>query len=578
MLEARRIATAPLPAQRGLRYDELAAAAAADALVRRAWASGRQAELVMAVASGDLASQHAFERDLAREGLDRADLDRVDLEVRVAAFTADRVALTARTLADIGLKVDLTNATVIDADVVTAARIAFVTLFEQGLVEQAERVVATCPRCRTPVNPADAVAAEHPAELVTLRLDTLAGAEFEISLIELELLPGAVAIGVAEGEPLAGDSVVLPLGAREVPVVAFAGCVGAALVVPAHDADSHALAMTIGATPISVLDDQGVVTVGGALAGLGRYAARQAARELLAAEGVLIATTPAVETVQQCVCCGGVLVPQLGRHWFLKSGDLEVAAADAVRDGLVAFQPAETREAFLAIAGRRREWCISTAIDSGAALPAAICLDCGKLTVDVMSSTSCGKCMGTLVPEAEALDARFVAAIWTLTRHDWPARRGAIDGADLALVVGESDLGSWVLPSLALGIRLTGAVPFSAVVVHPWPDAISTDVDSFLAAGDDIRVLRLALVGGAIDVGQAREAVHSLDNPVDVDADRPGLPLAADVAAAAAAGIAALDDGSPALAADLLTSALSAGVPVDAADRLRALALPILGD
>jgi hypothetical protein len=51
-----------------------------------------------------------------------------------------------------------------------------------------------------------------------------------------------------------------------------------------------------------------------------------------------------------------------------------------------------------------------------------------------------------------------------------------------------------------------------------------------------------------------------------------------EAADAAAAGVAALDDGAPAQAAALLTAALSAGVPADAADRVRALALPILGD
>jgi hypothetical protein len=49
-------------------------------------------------------------------------------------------------------------------------------------------------------------------------------------------------------------------------------------------------------------------------------------------------------------------------------------------------------------------------------------------------------------------------------------------------------------------------------------------------------------------------------------------------ASAAAEGMAALDAGAPAQAAGLLASALAAGVPEDEVDRVRALALPLLGE
>jgi valyl-tRNA synthetase len=577
MLEARRIATRPLPVVRGLRFGDVAVAVAADALVRRAWALGRNTELVVPSVGGDLGTQFAFERELAKEGHDRSSVADDEYEVRAAAFAAERVAVAAEVFARLGVTVDVGAASTVADDAAAAARTAFVTLYEQGMVEQLDRVVATCPRCRTPVDGADVVEAEHEAELVTVRVETTGGdgEALEVVLAEVELLPGAVAVAVPEGHALAGAgaAAVVPIAGREVPIVADPLRATPGFVVPAHDAEGHAIAQATGLAPIQVLDDDGVVCVDGPLVNLGRYAARQAARDLLAAEGSIVGGVASVEQVGRCGCCGTVLVPQLGRHWFVRSGDLEVAAADAVRHGDLAFQPPAARDAFLATAGLRREWCVSSRVEGGVALPVAVCLDCGKLTVDATPSPSpsCGKCMGVLVGEGSSLDARFVAAAWALANAGWPRDRAP--SADTVVVVGEDDLAGWVLPSFALGLRLTGALPFAGVVVHPWPgdaDVSAREVEPFLDA--DPRVLRFALAAGTDDLDAAAAAVAALDSPTaSASSDEAGDD-------AVAAGLAALDDGAPGLAATLLASALGAGVPAAAADRLRALVLPILGD
>jgi valyl-tRNA synthetase len=576
MLEARRIATRPLPVVRGLRFGDVAVAVAADALVRRAWALGRNTELVVPAAGGDLGTQFVFERELAKEGHDRSSVGDDEYEARAAAFAADRMAAAAEVFARLGVTVDVGAASTVADDAVAAARTAFVTLYEQGMVEQLDRVVATCPRCRTPVDGADVVEAEHEAELVTVRVETTGEGDedeaLEVVLAEVELLPGVVAVAVPDGHPLAGAGVgaVVPIAGREVPIVADPLRATPGFVVPAHDAEGHAIAQANGLSPIQVLDDDGVVCVDGPLVNLGRYAARQAARDLLAAEGAIVASEATVEQVGRCACCGTVLVPQLGRHWFLRSGDLEVAAADAVRHGDLVFQPPDARDAFLATAGIRREWCVSSRVEGGVSMPVAVCLDCGKLTVDATPSPSCGKCMGVLVGEGSSLDARFVAAAWALANAGWPRERDP--SADTVVVVGEDDLAGWVLPSLALGLRLTAALPFAGVVVHPWPgdaDVSAREADLFLDA--DPRVLRFALVAGTDDLDAAAAAVAALDSPSASASSDDGDD-------AVAAGLAALDDGAPGLAATLLASALGAGVPAAAADRLRALVLPILGD
>lgn len=570
MPDARTILTAPLPLARGLGFRELATAVAADALVRRAWAVGRTAELVVPNLTGDLAGQYAFDQQLAREGHDRTSLRGDELEARRAAFEEERRLVAAEVLARLCVTADLGSRPTVGAAVSRAARTAFVRLFEEGLIEEAEHVVAHCPKCRTSVDAVDTVAAELEGERLRLRLVTSAGDDLDVDLVHPELLPGAAAIVVPLGSPAAGSSVVIPIADREVPVVADSLHDRPAIVVPAHDGDDHALARAHGLRVEVVLDGDGTVVAPGPLAGLGRYAARAAARGLLEAEGALADAEVLPEAVWRCGCCGTVLVPQLGVHWFLRAGDLEVAAADAVRNGLVEFSPPDARDAFLGLAGVRRDWCLSTNVASGVPVPAGVCLDCGKPTVDVEVATTCGKCMGTLVAQELWLDARFVAAIWSLVAAGWPEGRVVPDGT--LVVAAAADLAAWVLPAVALGLRLAGAPPFSSVVVHPWPSVDAPDPAPFVDGEIDPRVLRLALVAGTSDLGPATAAVAALDRPSRDDGD----PV--EGAEAAAQGIAELDAGSPAQAAGLLTSSLAAGVPAPAAERLRALALPILGD
>ncbi|MBW3615279.1 MAG: class I tRNA ligase family protein [Actinobacteria bacterium] len=567
-----RTVTAPLRVCRPLGYGQLAMAVAADALVRRSWATGRPAELVVPAIGADGAAGYQFERELNREGYDRAALGAEAYQERARAFVRQRMAAVSEVLAGLGVTGSLSEVSTASPEVVRASRTAFVTLYEQGLIEHSQRVVRGCPRCRTPLDRLDVEAAELEAERLTLSLVTSDGHELLVETEAPELLPGAVAVLVPAGHPGAGSEALVPLAARDVPVLESAVETPVRFVAAAHDVDAHELVLQAGLPMVPVFDSTGLVTAPGPLEGLGRYAARAAARQLLVAEGAVVAAEPGLEQVERCGSCSSVVVPHLGWHWFLRSGEMEVGAGDAVRDGLVSFVPPDARDAFLALAGVRRDWCLSSAVAGGVAVPAARCLDCGGLAVETEPALSCGGCMGPLEAERETLDSRFVAAVWALGLEGWPVRRGGDGGQETSAVVAGEDLAGWVLPALALGLRLAGASPFCQVTVHPWPSPEDCDIEAFVDDTIDPRVRRLALVEGGGDLEAARSAVAALDHP------EPAAGDDADAAAAAAGGVVALGEGSPAQAAGRLAAALKAGVPAEAAQRLRALALPILGD
>jgi valyl-tRNA synthetase len=578
-----RLLTGPLRVTEPLRQAHLATLVSADTVVRWARAGGREVEWMAATLAGDLGGQSDVERELAREGLDRAALGREAFVDRVRAFEAEGRARAQVLLDDLGALVDLQAGAIDDPPVVRAARTAFVRLYDAGRLARTEQVVDVCPRCETVVDPVDSHLVEAAAIRWQLQLAVLhepGAAAIGVAVVAPELLAGAVAVAVPLGHPARGARVRLPVAGREVPVVA-ADVERPTVVVPAHDQAGWGLARQFGLAPIEVLDGDGVVRIAGPLDGLARFAAREQAAVLLAADlGSLAVPEQATEVTRRCRRCRTVVVPLLGRHWMLAMSDCEVAAADIVRDGQITFFPPSVADDLIAQAGSSGPWCLSRQVWAGQPVPIATCGDCRQRAVAVDTGDSCGKCMGQLVADDDVLDARFLAAVWPLAVAGWPdhERTVAETAAVTMALASPSSVARWVLPSVAVALAVAGVAPFGHVAVLdvdlPGDDrdrAVESDVAAVLAT-DGRQVARAALVlAGHGDVAAARQLVESLAHMSVGDADVAGL-------ADAVAG--AYRQGAPATAARLLTAALMAGIPADVADRecVRRLAVPIVGE
>lgn len=569
--------TAPIAAAAALPLGLLGALVSADALLRRARRDGDPLEWAAVTVAGGHAAQRAAEQDLVREGLDRASMGVDAFVERVRSAEQQGRQRLNSVLAALGVGLDLAAAHAQADRAARVARVAFVRLFDAGLVADAERVVDVCPWCTTVVGATERVGTEVDGEVLTLRL-AVAGdaARLDVRTHAPELLPGVVAVVVPEGHPAAGSTASVPLAPSGVPVVGDPAAGGPALVVPAHDEAALELARRSGLAPVPVVDGGGTVRSPGPLDGLARHAARAAARLLLEAEGAVAAAEDAPEPVHLCPQCRTVLVPRLGRHWFLAMGELEVAAADLVRDGTIAVRDAACREELLAASGRGGDWCLSRQVWAGQPLPVAQCRDCGNVDVSVEVSTSCRRCMGRLEPAGGELDDRFVRCTWPLGVAGWPdGGWPSADPVDATVLVPRGDVVAWVLPAAALALRLAGAVPFRSVAVVPAPvaetagEAESSDAVPALVEADGRAVVRTALLCGGLELGWARDLVRWVSKP----------PAgAADVDALAGAVGRAMAAGSPGDALGVLAAALRQGVPPGAAGQVRALAAPLLGE
>jgi valyl-tRNA synthetase len=487
---------------------------AIDALVRRMRQLGdAEVQWELSTLAGDAAVQRAVVRAVAREGEDRELLGREGFTERARRLEQEAEADLRLLLQKLSIETSLDRWGVHGDLAARASRVAFVRLYEAGVLTRATTVVDACPSCATVVDEADTDVIELQVDQIRVALPLSAG-QLEIDSSQPELFVGAVAVAIPETSEIIDKSVFFPLLNEEIPILRAPDITKPRVVVPAHDRWSFELARAHGMDVVDVLDAEGVVQRPGPLEGLGRFAARAAATEQLTAEGFLAAPFEDFEPVRRCHRCSTVLVPMFGVHWLLSFDSLVAPLVASLPS--IAFSPPAAAERLRSLAENTGQWCISQQLWSGEAIPVATCLDCNQTTVAVEMPESCGSCMGTLQQHPDILDARFVAAIVPIAMLGWP---GEIDGESVTLSVGRTGLEAWALPIAALGLRLAGSIPFDRLVVHQLAVGV---VDSGVQPTNELIALvekvgiataRATLLLGESETQRAHELLTDLANP-----------------------------------------------------------------
>lgn len=571
-MSPRRVVTTPVRLTGVVHPEQLESLIAVDAMLRRRAGLGEAAaswELTSIV--GDVAHQRAVEREMARAGDRRIEVGREEFAERSHQLAEDGERSLRTIIAGLRVQADAERWFGDHEEATRAARVAFVRLYEAGVLFRSDAVLDGCPSCETVIDDADAD--QVSIAMTEVRIKVEAGDEvLEVDLVEPELLVGAVALAVPAASAPARRYVHLPLLDAEVPVVAIDGLERSRVVVPGHDAWSHDLVRQLGYPTIEVLDGQGVVRHPGPLEGLGRHAARAAAIERLMVDGHVIAHSTSERALKCCHRCHTALVPLLGRHWILSFRRLIDEVLGGLDAGDVQFSPPSARDDFALAAQQAESWCVSQQLWSGHPIPVFTCLDCGQTKVSVEDTDSCGSCMGTLQQHTDVLDARFIAAVTTLAQAGWPAQQQR-DDHPTTLVVGPAGLRAWALPIAALGTRLTGSLPFDELIVHRGASAAAEPTSARTLATSVERhgpkASRAALLAGTLDFAAAEDVVALLDDPPEGDVDLEAWVEPFDHA------VMALNAGA---ALAMLSAAVADGIEPSNRHRLAALSRPLLGD
>ncbi len=453
-----------------------------DLLTRYKRMSGFEALYLPGTDHAGIATQFVVEKELAKEKLTRFDLGR-DKFVERTLFHKDKYEATiVSQLKRLGCSCDWTRLRfTMDQSYSHAVRVAFVSLYNKGLIYRGEYIVNWCPRCLTALSDLELERKEEKGGLWFIKYPHLdGGGHVVVATTRPETMLGDVAVAVNPKDErymqLVGKKVRLPLVNRGLEIIADnfvdpSFGTGAVKITPAHDPYDFECSQRHNLQRICVMDEKGIInTNGGQFAGMDRFAARKKIIEELITQNLLERTEEYTVTLSRCHRCSTVTEPYLSLQWFVKMEPLAKASARAVESGDVKFFPDRFKKVYLDWLSNIKDWCISRQIWWGHRLPVWHCKSCQAQAASIEKLNACEKCKSTdLVQETDVLDTWFSSALWPFATLGWPAATQSLERfyPTSTLVTGRDIINLWVSRMVTTGLEFLHEKPFSDVVINP---------------------------------------------------------------------------------------------------------------
>jgi valyl-tRNA synthetase len=454
-----------------------------DVMIRRRRMQGWEALWLPGTDHAGIATEVLVRRQLHEEGVDVQEIGREGFIERVWRWKeryGDRIVEQMKRLGN-SCDWDRLRFTM-DEGLRRAVRVAFVRMYDDGLIYRGERIINWCPTDQTALSDSEVEHEEVEGELVTFRYEVVDGSgHIDVATTRVETMLGDTGIAVHPDDEryreIVGRTARHPLDGRELRIVADRAVdpgfgTGAVKVTPAHDPTDFEIAERSGLGRLNVLNADGTISDAAAegFRGLDRHEARTRVLEALRDRGLVVKEErPYVHSVGHCYRCGSEVEPWLsGQQWFVSVERLVGPAKQAALDGRIRFFPDRWLVPYTAWLDNLRDWNISRQLWWGHRVPVWYCPN-GHGFASVEDPSACTECGSTEIEQdADVLDTWFSSQLWPFSTLGWPEETPDLDFfyPTSVLVTGYEILYLWVARMIMSGLYLAGDIPFRDVVIH----------------------------------------------------------------------------------------------------------------
>jgi len=429
-----------------------------------------------------ISTQMVVTRELKKEGLSRQDIGREKFVERVWQWKQESGGQISKQMRREGASVDWSREKfTMDPDLNRAVREVFVRLYDDGMIYRGNRIVNWCPNDQTVLSDLEVEKVSQNGKLYYLRYPLKSGkGHVTVATTRPETMLGDTAVAVNPNDEryrtLVGETLLLPLTTREIPVIADEFVepefgTGAVKVTPAHDANDYEMGLRHSLPQVLVIDSQAKMTeaAGEEFAGLDRYKARTKVVEKFEELGLLEKVVDYEFAISKCERCKTVIEPLISTQWFMAMDKLRDRALESLQqDKSPQFVPEVPYEkVYSNWLENLRDWTISRQLWWGHQIPAWYTAD-GTVVV-ARSEEEARQKAGTneLTQDPDVLDTWFSSQLWPFSTLGWPE-----DTKDLAtfyptsvLMTARDIIFLWVSRMVMMGLKFMDQAPFADVFV-----------------------------------------------------------------------------------------------------------------
>ena len=428
-----------------------------------------------------ISTQLMVSRALKKEGKSRHDLGREAFVERVWKWKHESGGQITVQMRREGASVDWSREKFTMAeDLSRAVREVFVQLYEEGWIYRGNRIVNWCPNDQTVLSDLEVLKLPESGKLYYLQYPIKnSDRRVTVATTRPETMLGDTAVAVNPNDDryrdLVGQTVLLPLTDREIPIIADEYVdpefgTGAVKITPAHDPNDYEMGLRHDLPQVVVIDSYAKMTAdaGSSFEGLDRYKAREKVVSDFEALGLLEKVVDYEFSISRCERCKTVIEPLISLQWFMKMDQLRDLALDLKkRENKPRFVPELYEKIYTNWLENLRDWTISRQLWWGHQIPAWY-TPSGEVIV-ARSEEEARERAGTseLVQDQDVLDTWFSSALWPFSTLGWPNETDDLKTfyPTSVLVTARDIIFLWVSRMVMTGMKFIGKEPFADVYV-----------------------------------------------------------------------------------------------------------------
>lgn len=432
-----------------------------------------------------IATQMVVERNLAAQGLSRHDLGREKFIETVWQWKEKSGGTICNQLRRLGASCDWSRSRfTMDEGLSRAVRKVFVSLYKDGLIYKAKKLVNWDAKFMTAVSDLEVVQKETVGKMYYYKYPVKGedGVFIHIATTRPETMFGDTAVAVSKDNEklkhLIGKECIIPIINRVIPIIADDHAdpekgTGAVKITPAHDFNDFEVGRRHNLPMINILNPDATLNENTPFAGMDTQSARKATINKLEELGLMEKIEDHPMVIPYGDRSNTVIEPMLTDQWFVDAPTLAKEAIRVVENGEMQFVPKSYEKTYFEWMRNIQPWCISRQLWWGHRMPIWYGPD-GEIFCEENeeeAQAAADKHYGShveLTRENDVLDTWFSSGLWAFSTLGWPDKSEYLDTfyPTSVLVTGFDIIFFWVARMMMMSMYAMKKVPFKKAYIH----------------------------------------------------------------------------------------------------------------